>query len=125
MSLRQRLVAQQLPERTVTLSPASEGAEPYTVTVRALRADDWDALVQLHPPTDEQRKQGWEWNLASFRPALLAACVVSPADVGEPLDEVEWAQLLLSMPIGDRERLYGAAVDVNDHGWPGADVGKG
>lgn len=123
MSLRERLVAQQLPQRTVTLSPVVDGADPDVVTVRALPADEWDALVQLHPPTAEQAQGGWQWNIATFRPAVLAACVVSPAD-DEQLDANEWAQLLLKMPVGDRERLYGAAIDVNDNLWPGTEPGK-
>lgn len=125
MSLRQRLVAQQLPQRTVLLSPVEAGGDPDEVTVRALPASEWDALVQLHPPSEEQKADGWAWDLESFRPALLVACVVSPADEGDPLDEGEWAQLLTQMPVGDRELLWGAALDVNENRWPGADVGKG
>lgn len=123
MSLRERLVARQLPQRTVTLSPVVEGADPDVVTVRALPADEWDALVQLHPPTQEQAEGGWQWNIATFRPAVLAACATTPDDE-IPLDENEWAQLLLATPVGDRERLYGAAIDVNDNRWPGAELGK-
>lgn len=123
MSLRERLVARQLPQRTVTLSPVVEGADPDVVTVRALPADEWDALVQLHPPTQEQAENGWQWNIATFRPAVLAACATTPDDE-IPLDENEWAQLLLATPVGDRERLYGAAIDVNDNRWPGAELGK-
>lgn len=126
MSLRQRLErsAEQLPERTVTLAPV-EGADPDVVTVRALPADVWDLLVRDHPPTAEQAADGWQWNIATFRPALLAACVVSPADEGEPLTEAEWAALLLRFPVGDRDRLYGTAFEVNDNRWPGADLPKG
>lgn len=124
MSLRDRLVDTHLPERTVPLSPARPGADPYLVTVRALPAPDWDALVQLHPPTPAQAAGGWSWNLATFRPALLAACVVSPADLDKPLDEHEWAQLLLKMPSGDRDRLYATAIAVNDNDWPDDATGK-
>ena len=126
MSLRQRLerAAEQLPERTVTLAPV-EDAEPDVVTVRALPADVWDLLVREHPPTQEQADEGWQWNIATFRPALLAACVASPADEGDPLTEAEWADLLLRLPVGDRDRLWAAAYDVNDNRWPGADLGKG
>lgn len=126
MSLRQRLqqAADELPERTVTLAPVAEGAEPDVVTVRALPADVWDLLVRDHPPTKEQVDEGWQWNTATFRPALLAACVVSPADEGEPLTEQEWAALLVKLPFGDRDRLFAAAFDVNDNRWPGDDLGK-
>lgn len=125
MSLRQRLTAKLLPERTVTLSPVEEGGDPDVVTLRALPAPEWDALVQLHPPTEEQAADGWGWNTATFRPALLAACVASPADEGEPLDVEEWAQLLMQMPFGDRELLWGAAIEVNENRWPGPEQGKG
>lgn len=123
MSLRDRLRAAQLPERTVTLAPAVEGADPDLVTVRALPAEEWDALVQLHPPPDGRPEDGW--NLATFRPAALHACVVSPPDEGEPLTEQQWAQLLIKTPIGDRERLWDAVIAVNDNRWDGiADLGK-
>lgn len=125
MSLRDRLVAQQLPTRTVTLAPVVEGAEPDVVTVRALPAPEWDALVQMHPPPDGQAGL-WQWNVATFRPAALAACVVSPADEGEPLTEQDWAELLAHMTVGDRERLYGAVLDVNENRWESiSEVGKG
>lgn len=124
MSLRARLAVAQLPSRTVVLAPAVPDGEPDEVTVRALPGDEWDALVQLHPPTERQREEGWGWNLATFRPALLAACVVTP-DGEEPLTEVEWAELLVRSTVGDREALFGAAIDVNENRWPGTDVGKG
>lgn len=124
MTLRERLLAQQLPQRTVTLAPVVEGAAADEVIVRALHAPEWDALVQLHPPTPEQAENGWQWNVATFRPALLAACATTP-DGEDPLDEAEWAQLLLLMPVGDRELLFGGALDVNENRWPGAEVGKG
>lgn len=123
MTLRGRLLAQKLPQRAVTLAPVVEGADPDVVTVRALPAPEWDALVQLHPPTPDQAESGWQWNVATFRPALLAACATTPDDE-MPLDEAEWAQLLLVMPVGDRELLYGAALDVNENRWPGAELGK-
>jgi hypothetical protein len=125
VSLRQILVAGQLPQRTVPIRPPRAGADPYEVTVRALPGDEWDALVQLHPPTPEQAAEGWEWNIATFRPALLAACVDSPADQADPLTEQEWAELLIVMSVGERDQLYGAAFDVNANRWPTADVGKG
>lgn len=124
MSLRQRLVDGLRPEKVVPVSPARPGEEPYLVTVRAVGAEDWDALVQMHPPTPQDAEQGWEWSVVTFRPALLAACVVSPADVAQPLTEAEWARLCLTMPVGDRDRLYAAAVAVNDNQYPAPDVGK-
>lgn len=124
MSLRRRLEQQQLPARTVTLAPVVQGADPDDYEVRALDGDLWDGLVRAHPPTEAQRVEGWGWDSATFRPALLAACVVTP-DGEEPLTEKEWADLLPRMPAGQRDRLYMAALDVNDHGWPDVDLGKG
>jgi hypothetical protein len=125
MSLRERLDAQLLPTSTVPMYPSRPGAGPYLVEVRALPGDEWDDLVKLHPPTEEQAARGDEWNIATFRPALLAACVTSPDDEAQPLDAAEWARLLTVLSVGERDQLYAAAYDLNANRWPDADLGKG
>lgn len=124
MSLRERLLARQLPSEVVIL-PGAGGGEPERIELRAIPADVWEALVAAHPPTKEQREQGAEWNTATFRPALLALSVVTP-DGEEPLTEKDWGQLTTSgaMAAGELTLLFNVAVSLNDRS-PLASVGKG
>lgn len=80
-----------------------------TVTVKALRPDDYEALQAAHPPTLEQVADGQVCNPATFRPALLAAC----AD-GD-MTEDDWVAFLAErVSAAERQGLYVAALAVND-----------
>lgn len=94
-------------------------------TVRCLAAERYEELVEDHPPTDPQRKQGWLWNVDSFRPALLAAAV-STAE-GEPdLAELDWRQLARdgNLAVGELDLLFYTAVQLNTR-QPQVSTGKG
>lgn len=124
MSLRERLLARQLPSEVVTL-PAVGGGEPERIELRAIPADVWEALAAAHPPTAEEAEQGADWNISTFRPALLALSVVTP-EGEEPLTESDWGQLATSgaMAAGELTLLFNVAVALNDRS-PLASVGKG
>lgn len=124
-SLRDRLRARALPTAVVTLQPSREGDDPEEITLRGLVPDVYEALVEAHPPTAEQRERGAMWDHRTFRAALLAACVFTP-DGEEPLTEADWADLATSGAIaaGELLQLFNAAVYVNDRS-PLARVGKG
>lgn len=79
----------------------------------------------LHPPTEGQLEQGAEWNIATFRPALLGVAVCTP-DGEEPLTAQDWAELTASgaMTIGELNALFSVAVSLNDRA-PMMTVGKG
>lgn len=49
------------------------------VTVQALAAPDYDALLAEHPPTADQKKSGDTYNTDTFAPALISRCLLSPA----------------------------------------------
>lgn len=102
-----------------------DALEYELVTVRALPPAEWEGLVDLHPPTEEQRQTGLQWNPQSFRPALLAAVVVTP-DGEEPLTEVDWDVLTKegSLATGELNVLVDAAVSINLR-MPSTSVGKG
>lgn len=95
------------------------------VTLRALPPAEWETLVNLHPPTEAQRAAGAQWNVATLRPALLAASVV-PAEGDEPLTEADWEQLSKEsvLAAGELTALFNAAVALNARA-PSSDVGKG
>lgn len=82
--------------------------EPLVIT--ALPPAEWEALVDAHPPTEEQKKRGNTWfNPVTFYPALLAACVEG--------DETEddWADFTTkgSLSLGESNALITAALEVN------------
>ena len=124
MGRRERLRARQLPTKPVRLLDPSGGPDEL-FELRALPPDEWEILVDEHPPTEEQRARGDSWNVLTFRPALLAACVLTP-DGEEPLTAEDWAELAAGrgMAAGELNLLYGTALDLNDR-TPRDDVGKG
>lgn len=121
MSRRDRLRARQLPRVTVALGGA--GGEPELIELRALPADEFQVLMDEHPPTADQAAAGDTWDETSFRPALLAASEV-PLDGEDPLTAEEWADLLTArMPLGERVHLWDTVLGLNDR-TPAADLGK-
>jgi hypothetical protein len=95
------------------------------VTVRTLPPPEWEALVELHPATEEQQSQGMTWNPVTFRPALLEACVVTP-EGDEPLTADDWAQIVKAgeLAAGEYNALCNVAVNLNLRS-PASAVGKG
>lgn len=101
--------------RVAEAQTALDACSVISVTLRALSAPEWEALVELHPATDEQQGRGAQWNPATFRPALLAACVVPPEDETEPLDAEYWERVVKDgeLAAGEFNALCNAAVMLN------------
>lgn len=139
MSLRQRLAQRQRPSVTFRLrieddtsaqaelaaAQASGDADRITsaqdtvnacyepLIITALPPAEWEALIEQHPPTEEQKKQGNSWfNPVTFYPALLAACV----DGDETEDE--WMEYTTKGPLslGEANALIDAVTSVNQRG---------
>jgi hypothetical protein len=102
-----------------------DGLPCLEVTLRTLPPPEWEALVELHPATGDQQERGMQWNPATFRPALLAACVV-PADGDEPLSAEDWSQVVKDGELGAGEynTLINTAVALNLRA-PASAVGNG
>lgn len=111
--------------RVAQARAALDGLPTEPVLLRAVAPAEWEALVDMHPATEEQRAAGHTWNVATFRPALLAASVVPP-DGEDPLTDEDWAQLSKdgAIGVGELSALYTAAVNLNWRG-PASAVGKG
>jgi hypothetical protein len=103
-----------LRERVDTAQVRLDGCKCELVTLRALPPAEWEALVDLHPATEEHSKFGALWNTATFRPALLAACVV-PAEGEGPLSEADWDVLSKdgALAPGELNTLFNSAVNIN------------
>lgn len=95
------------------------------ITLRTLPPPEWEALVELHPATEEQQATGARWNPTTFRPALLAACVVPP-DGEDALTAEDWAQVVKDgqLAAGEYNALCNAAVQLNLRA-PASAVGNG
>jgi hypothetical protein len=105
---------------------AALDAQPcIEVTLRPLPPPEWEALVELHAANEEQQARGMQWNPTTFRPALLAACVVPP-EGEDALSAEEWEQLVKDgqLATGEYNALCNAAVQVNLRA-PASAVGKG
>lgn len=87
----------------------------HRIHFKGLSGDDYDALLNEHPPTAEQKKekdeQGREplFNPETFIPALLEACYVG--EDGMTADE--WKTELDGWPWPDRVDLQRAVTNAN------------
>lgn len=110
----------------VSAAQAALIAQPVKVFVlRCLAPEMWDELVTANPPTAEQRTLGWQWNVAEFRPAVLAACVVPP-EGEESLGVRGWVEVAEEGQLapGELDLLFINAVNLNAR-QPQVSVGKG
>ena len=139
-----RVVAEQMRQSTntpVDLAPSQEvtrlvaevdGAETavrestVTVVIRQIGRKRYDALIDAHPPTDDEKaeavKAGLEpppYNAETFAPALISASCAEPLMTVEQVQELfdEWS-------TGEINELFAAALAVNT-GRRTVDLGKG
>lgn len=101
--------------RIADAQAALDACPVFEVTLRTLPPPEWEALVELHPATEEQQARGMQWSAATFRPALLAACVVPPEDEPEPLTAEYWERVVKDgeLAAGEYNTLCNAAVQLN------------
>lgn len=87
--------------------------EEASFLFKAISAKEYDKLLNVCPPTVDQRANGAIYNINVFAPALLAKVVVEPE-----LSEDEWAEFWVS-PEWNRGELmsfFGEAVDLCNTG---------
>lgn len=89
-------------------------------TARCIPPGEWEELAAAHPPTAEQRKQGWQWNVSTFRAALLEVAV-EPA-----MSEHQWHAVAETgkVGLGELDLLFGTVVQLNNR-QPQVNTGKG
>lgn len=95
-------------ERTITIN-----GKARRLTMRALDGDAYDALLAKHPATEAQKADGYAFDVDRFGPAILAACIVTPA--GAPVLTFEQALQLWRSPAwsrGERSDLFIACLDL-------------
>lgn len=87
----------------------------HRVSFRGLSADDFDALVNEHPPTEDQAKAEHTWNPDTFFYALIVACVVD----GDGMTDQDWRTELArpEWSRADLAALRGAVFAANQRGF--------
>lgn len=94
-------------ERVEELHKACKDAE-VTFTFRAIGAQPWRALVGKHPPTDDQRRQGLDYDPDSFPLAAITATLVDPTG-----DLVQVTALAEKLSSGQWDRLWRSCLVLN------------
>jgi hypothetical protein len=104
----QKSAQEALRDAEAALEDASAALEQAVVTFRfqGLGRAEWDALVDEHPATREQKDKARKdnatvpvWNEDTFGPALVAACCIDPVMTYEQVqslwksEEWNWAEL--------------------------------
>lgn len=113
-----------LPEAKAALEAARAEVDALYefLVIKAIPANELEALVSDHPPTEEQKaaNDGATFNSKTFFPALLAACVESEED------EESWADLMVSgdLMLNEINVLISTAMQLNDRS-PSVALGKG
>lgn len=110
-----------LDELTARVTAADAAYAPFCLRllVRAIPADEFEQLELDHPPTPEQAERGLPWDVATYVPALLAACVDGD------MTEQDWRELRRAGGIaaGESSALFALCLQVNDRS-PDAHLGK-
>jgi len=99
-------------EREKLLDDAADAAVPFSLV--ELPRKIYRALIDAHPPTDDDKKRGVNrWHEDGMAPALIAACCTSPA-----LTTVPRADYLAAVGSGANARklrdMVGPAVEIWD-----------
>jgi hypothetical protein len=83
---------------------------------QALGGDQYDELLDAHPPTKAQQADGMIWNTTTFPAALVSACSVEPK-----IDE-EMAKSLWTSTTWSRGELMGLFAEVMSLNSAGLDI---
>lgn len=102
-------------EKAVAAAEAAVDAASVVITIAALKAADYDALLKEHPPREGNELDGMsDYNRDTFPDALMAASAskrVEDADGG--LVDMDVEDLIATMSSGERALACRVAFDVN------------
>lgn len=101
-----KLLGKQRKTRTVKIKVNDETLE---LQFRALSAHELDALRAKHPPTVEQKANGFSVNQETFQPALVSACLTDPEMTYEEAQQM-WASEHWSH--GELQNLFNICSDL-------------
>lgn len=100
-------------EVTIVVDLDSGETEEVTLVFQAISNKEYDKLVSKYPPNAQQKKEGANYDVDKFAPALISACSLEPdislEDAKEIWDSETWNR-------GELMNLFWAAVSVNQQG---------
>lgn len=106
-----QLKKKQRKTKTLDINVVGDDGEAATVrmTFRAISGPEFDQLKSGCKPTQEDKKQGLDYNADAFAPKLIAATCVDPEMTQEDAQEIwvseDWNR-------GERMQLFMAAMEV-------------
>lgn len=109
-----KLIAKPRAERELRLMlPNGAETEEVTFLFRAIGSQDYDKMLDKHPPNTEQKAAGTSYNIHTFAPALLSRVCVDPE-----LTVSEWKQIWESPDWnrGETMQLFLNAVELCNAG---------
>ncbi|MFD5848286.1 hypothetical protein [Streptomyces chartreusis] len=113
------LVEQKVKDAQADLDEAKDAYDPITVTLtfKALQRDELQALLDAHPPQEEDEEKGSDFHFDTFAPELISAASVDemPAEYA--------ANALKTWSLSDSDDLWAAAWTVQRR--KRSDLGKG
>lgn len=80
-------------------------------TFQAIGQKAWTDLIALHPPSEQDREDGWEFNPRTFSVAAVAASAQTPA-----MTEEQAGRLYDLCTFGQWERIWSVCLAANVHG---------
>lgn len=87
------------------------------IRIRAIASTAYDDLVAANPPTEEQKLRGDSWNIDTFAPALISACVYDPPLTYEQACDLytsdEWSAGELGELFFSCQRVCNAGLSVS------------
>lgn len=98
-------------ERAIEVARAALDTCYEQITLVAMPAQDWDCLVDAHPPADDKAKKYGAWcNPMTLLPAALVACVQN-----SDATEQDWAEYVVTgaMGPGDATALLDKLVSLH------------
>lgn len=102
-------------EKAVTAAEAAVDAASVIITIAALKAADYDALLKEHPPREDNELDGMsDYNRDTFPDALMAASASKRVeDADGALVDMDVEDLIGTMSSGERALACRVAFDVN------------
>lgn len=86
--LKAKAPRQKIVEVEIPTGDADGSVEKAELLFRSIGSKEYDQLVTSFPPTPAQRKDGANYNIDKFAPALLARVIVDPEMTDEEAEEL-------------------------------------
>ena len=102
-----------LGEYKARVEAAAAAYERYALRllVHVIPPEEFEQLEVEHPPADVDTERGYRWNIATYMPALLEACVEGD------MTAQDWAEVRTrggAVAAGEINALFNLCLEAND-----------